>query len=101
MKVYFSELAEKKLIDLCAYLLENWSLKVKNEFLTKLNDKIDQIISHPNSCPNSEEIKGLYKCVVTKQTTFYYRVNLKNEEIEIISFFDTRANPDNLKKQLK
>jgi hypothetical protein len=38
--------------------------------------------------------------VVTKQTTFFYRVNFAKEEIEIITLFDTRQNPDKLKKQL-
>jgi len=39
--------------------------------------------------------------VVTKQTTFFYRVNFAKEEIEIITLFDTRQNPDKLKKQLE
>jgi plasmid stabilization system protein ParE len=33
MKVFISELAEKKLENLTAYLLEKWGMKVKREFL--------------------------------------------------------------------
>lgn len=44
--------------------------------------------------------KGLYKCIVTKQTTFFYRINMKEKEIEIITFFDTRQNPNKLYKEI-
>ena len=98
MKVYFSELAEKKLIDLNNYLLVNWNEKVKNDFKTKLKKRINQIIAQPKSCPESLEFKGLFKCVVSKQNTFYYRINEKKQEIEIITFFDTRQNPNELIK---
>jgi hypothetical protein len=38
--------------------------------------------------------------VVTKQTTFYYRVLKNKKELEIITIFDTRQNPNKLKKDL-
>jgi plasmid stabilization system protein ParE len=96
MKVFLSELAEKKLLKLNDFLLENWNLKVRNDFINKLTSKINQISKQPESCPQSSEFKGLFKCVVTKQTTFYYRVNLDRREIEIITVFDTRQNPNKL-----
>jgi len=101
MRVYLSPLAEAKLIKLTKYLLLHWNLKVKKEFIAKLTGKIHQISAHPESCPQSSAFKGLFKCVVTKQTTFYYRIHPHKEEIEIITFFDTRKHPNKLKKQLK
>jgi len=100
MEVFVSELAQKKLQKLTAYLLEEWSYKVKQDFLVKLTSKIEHISKHPESCPKSNKFGGFYKCVVTKQTSFFYRVNFLNKEIEIITLFDTRQNPDKLKKQL-
>ena len=99
MKVYFSELAESKLLRLSEYLIENWNLKTRNKFIDKLTAKIKQISRQPESCPVSEEIKGLYKCVVTKQTKFYYRIRQQANEIEIITIFDTRQDPKKLKKE--
>ena len=84
MKVYFSELAESKLIDLTEYLLEEWSLKVRNDFVDKLSAKIKQITVQPKSCPESKFSRGLYKCVLTIQTTF----------------FDTRQNPNKINKEI-
>ncbi|WP_127845266.1 type II toxin-antitoxin system RelE/ParE family toxin [Psychroflexus aestuariivivens] len=101
MEVFLSELAESKLIKLSEYLLENWNLKTRDKFISKLTDKIKQISFQPNSCPQSTEFNGLYKCVVTKQTTFYYRILSQVNEIEIVTIFDTRQNPDELKKDIE
>jgi plasmid stabilization system protein ParE len=101
MEVYLSKLAESKLKKLSDYLLEEWSQNVKSEFLAKFTAKITQIESQPESCPKSKELGGIYKCVVTKQTTFYYRILADKKEIEIITLFDTRQDPDKLKGQLE
>jgi len=101
MKVYLSELAENKLLKLSIFLVENWSLKVRDDFINKLTVKINQIAQHPESCPQSNEFKGLFKCVITKQTTFYYRINFVQKEIEVITIFDTRQDPNHLEKDLK
>ena len=100
MRVFLSELAESKLLKLSEYLLENWDLKTKDKFITKLTEKIEQISIQPQSCPNSSEFHNLYKCVVTRQTTFYYRIIGNRNEIEIITLFDTRQNPDKLTKDI-
>ena len=100
MKVFLSELAESKLLKLSEYLLENWNLKTRDKFIEKLTEKIEQISLQPESCPQSSEFKGLYKCVVTKQTTFYYRISRELNEIEIITIFDTRQNPKKLRKDI-
>lgn len=100
MNVFLSELAERKLLKLSEYLLENWNLKTRDEFISKLSEKIKQISIQPDSCSKSSEFKNLYKCVVTKQTSFYYRIKWDKEEIEIITIFDTRQNPDKLKKDI-
>lgn len=101
MNVFLSELAESKLLKLNDFLLENWNLKVRNDFIEKLTSKIQQISEQPESCPQSSVFKGLYKCVVTKQTTFYYSVNFTKREIEVITVFDTRQNPDKLEEDIK
>ncbi|SFT53988.1 Plasmid stabilization system protein ParE [Lishizhenia tianjinensis] len=95
MKTYLSELAESQLLDLLDYLIYKWGVKVRDNFLTKLDLKIKQISKHPYSCPESKEFGNLFKCVVTKQTTFFYRVDKEQEEIEIITVFDTRRDPEN------
>ena len=101
MKVFLSELAESKLLKLNDFLIENWSIKVRNDFIKKFTSKVMQISEQPESCPKSLVFNGIYKCVVTKQTSFYYRINFNKNEIEIITVFDSRQNPNKLKKDLE
>ncbi|MEM9685713.1 MAG: type II toxin-antitoxin system RelE/ParE family toxin [Bacteroidota bacterium] len=98
MKVFLSELAESKLLKLSEYLLENWSLRTHDSFIEKFTERVNQIASQLESCPKSDDFDGLYRCGVTKQTTFYYRILTDLKEIEIITIFDTRQHPDKLKK---
>lgn len=85
-KVVLSSTAKQKLETLLVYLLEEWSEKVKRDFIAKLDTKINQVAHYPQSCPESKEFKGLFKCVVTSQTTFF------------TTLFDTRQDPEKLKK---
>ena len=97
-KVEISKTAEKKLDKLFDYLLQNWSQKVKSDFINKLDKSINLIKSTPEIFPESVDQKGLHKCVITKQTTLYYRFNSKT--IFIVTLFDSRQHPNKLKKNL-
>ena len=93
--VIITKTAEKKLEKLFKYLLENWSTKVKSDFVKKLDRNVNLIKSNPESFPQSEKNKGMSKCVITKQTTLFYRYT--PETITIVTIFDTRQNPNKLK----
>lgn len=97
-KVVISNIAEKKLESLFEYLVKEWSLKVKDDFIVKLDEHIGIIKTQPEIFPESKKRKGLRKCVVTKQTTLYYRFNAK--QISILTVFDTRQHPKKLDKDI-
>lgn len=97
-KVIISKTAEKKLEALFQYLLEEWSFKVKSDFSKKLEKNINIIRDQPESFPKSEQQSGLRKCVITKQTTLYYEFT--DKEVQILTVFDTRQDPEKLKKNL-
>ena len=94
-EVVLSPTAKTKLSDLLEYLENKWSEKVKKEFIEKLDKSISRISDYPKSYSKSIEIKGLFKCVVTKQTSLFYRI--KPKQIEVVTLFDTRQNPKKLK----
>ncbi len=96
MKVILSPTARRKLDALLDYLQDQWSEKVKQEFIIKLDRSIERVATHPKSCPQSRKFKGLYKCVVTRQTSIYYRIT--EQEIQIITLFDNRQNPSKRKR---
>lgn len=91
MEIYFSKRARNSLQKLLDHLETEWSSKVKHAFISKLDIAIETIADFPESCPVSRKRKGIYKCVVSKQTSFYYRI--KKENIEVIVFYDNRMNP--------
>ena len=76
----------------------SWSAKVKSNFIEKLDHNIDIIKLEPETFPESQKDPGLRKCVITKQTTLYYRFD--SDQIKIVTIFDTRQNPDKLEKEL-
>lgn len=96
-KVVLSKTAKKKLDKLFEYLIEEGSVNVKSEFVEKLDDCIDIIKQQPEAFPESNKRKGLRRCVVTKQTTLYYRFNSKR--IDVVTIFDTRQKPNKLNKE--
>ena len=97
-KVVISKTTEKKLDSLFSYLVEKWSVKVKNEFIEKLDYSIELIRNQPEMFPESKQGKKLKKCVVTKQTTLFYRFTSK--QINVVTIFDTRQNPKKLKQEI-
>lgn len=97
-KVVISKTAERKLDKLFEYLTTEWSIKVKTDFVKKLDSSIEIIKNQPEIFPESRKGKSLRKCVITKQTTLFYRYNSKR--INIVTIFDTRQNPNKLDKEI-
>lgn len=98
-EVKLSKRACKKLELLLEYLELEWSLKVKNDFIKKLDRSLNQIKKFPDSTVKSEIKNGLHKCVITKQTSLYYQYD--DTAIKIVTIFDNRMNIDKLTKEVK
>jgi len=94
-----SKRAIKNLERLLVYLEEDWSLKVKHSFIQKFDKSLKQIQKLPDSFPESEILRGLRKCVVTRQTTIFYKYS--DTTIDIAAIFDNRQNPKALFHELK
>ncbi len=91
-RIRFSKNASAKLENLLVYLEIEWSMKVKENFIVKLDRSLLQIQNHPDSFPASEKINGLRKCVVTKQTTIFYKYS--DQAINVVAIFDNRQDPN-------
>jgi plasmid stabilization system protein ParE len=97
-KILLSKRASGKLEKLLIFLEKDWSINVKDAFLFKLEESLKQIQKLPESFPESEKVPGLRKCVVTRQTTIFYKYSVS--AIYIVSLFDNRQNPNSLNKEL-
>jgi hypothetical protein len=94
-KVTISERAEKNLDEIIKYLDEEWGVRVKNNFLSKLI-KIQYLIStNPFLFIGYSKHKKIYRCLITKHNFLYYKI-LRNE-VQIITIQDTRKNPRKFK----
>ena len=93
--VKWSPRSEIELIHLLDYLLANWGLEKVNETDKAIKELVKQICEMPGMFPTARSKNKTRYAVLTKHTTIYYRVRKK--EIEIISLFDTRQNPNKLR----
>ena len=98
-KVKLSKRAAKKLERLLEYLEIKWSIKVKNDFIKKLDKSLNLIQENPDYFQKSIQIKGLHRCVITKQTTIYYRYD--DKFIYVVTLFDNRQDPKKLDNEVK
>ena len=96
-KIKLSKRASDRLEKLLEYLELEWSLKAKEDFINKLNKSLTRVRKFPESCQQTDFVKGLHMLVVTKQTSIFYRYDSKN--ITIVTLFDNRMNPDKLKNE--
>ncbi len=99
LKVYLSPLAEKKLSLLLDYIENEWAKKERDDFFEKILDSFNRVAIHPESCSKSQTFPDLFKCVVSKQTSFFYRYN--STDLEIITIFDNRQDPQKVKTELE
>jgi len=98
-EVRLSNRAMKRLDKLLVYLEKEWSIKIKNDFIVKLDKSLNKIQKLPDSFPESEKAKGLRKCVVTKQTTIFYKYT--ETTIDVVAIFDNRQSPKSLENEIK
>ena len=97
-KIVLSKRAARNIEKLLEYLEVEWSTRIKNNFIKKLDRSLRIINENPESSPKSNLVTGLYKCVVTKQTTVYYRFD--NKKLFVVTIFDTRQDPKSLNKEI-
>lgn len=90
MKLFLSKTAGEQLHQIIDYLELRWSAKVRDNFIAKLQRSMDTIQRMPFSFPESQQLPGLRKCVISAQTTAYYRIDQNKQEIEIIAVLDNR-----------
>lgn len=90
-QVFLSKVAQFKLSGLLTYLQDEWSDTEKKSFLERFRVSVENVRNFPMSCQQSESMPELYRCVVTSQTSFYYRIS--GNDIEIITVIDNRQDP--------
>lgn len=95
LKVRYSLRARHEEIKLLEYIVDEFGQKKAKEIYDKIEKVIDMISKMPEMYRLSNRKKGLRKCVFSKQTSIYYRIN--KDYIEIVSFRQNRKDPKGFK----
>ncbi|MEX2595996.1 MAG: type II toxin-antitoxin system RelE/ParE family toxin [Salibacteraceae bacterium] len=95
-KIYYTDRASQDQQELYEYLLEKGGMQTVKKLDAKIEKSLSLIAQRPEMNPSSQQT-SIRRCVISKQTSLYYRVNKYN--IELLTFFYTRQHPS--KKKLK
>ena len=93
--VIISPQAKVDINNILYYLSQNWTQKVVDEFLKKLEAFYFVISFNPRIFGYYNKRKNIRKYAITKQNIIYYRN--RRTIIEIITVFDGRQHPVKLK----
>lgn len=89
-KIKWTANALKELKQTFDYLESEFTKKELNNLATEIEHTI-KLISHNPQLFQKSDFKNVYRAIILKFNTMYYRIN--NDEIEILSFFSNRQNP--------
>jgi plasmid stabilization system protein ParE len=88
--VFWTTNALSELEKTIKYLQKNFTDQEIKKLAEKIENLTEIISQNPYIFPKSEG-KNIHKAVILKFNTMYYRV--KNENVEILSFFSNRQSP--------
>ncbi len=96
-KILWTDFALSELENTIEYLEENWTERELRNLALEIEETLNLLSHNPNLFQASEVKKDIRRVVVAKHNTLYYHV--KNNTIEILSFFSNRQSPK--KRKLK
>jgi plasmid stabilization system protein ParE len=84
----WSPKAREEYAILLSYLREWYGTEVALRFLEQTEKIAENITIFPYSYPVSDKVISLRKAVITKQSSFFYRI--LDKKVEIVHFWDNR-----------
>jgi plasmid stabilization system protein ParE len=93
-EIRYSVRAYSEYVELLDYVLEKFGADIAAKVDAHFEEVIVQISVNPFLYPFSKKIKNLRRCVISPQTTLYYRFN--GEFVEMVSFRGNRMDPKTL-----
>ncbi|WP_375596896.1 type II toxin-antitoxin system RelE/ParE family toxin [Roseivirga ehrenbergii] len=95
MQVRYSLCARHEQIELLEYIVQKFGRTTAQEVYERIEKVLDSISQKPEIYRASKRQADLRKCVLSKQTSIYYRIN--EGYIEVVSFRANLKNPKNFK----
>ncbi len=93
-RVLWTDHALDELEEAVRYLRINFSDAEISRLAKSIESTINQITRHPSMHPEAHSARGIRRVVVLRFNSLYYRVNADTNQIEIVSFFSNRQDPE-------
>ena len=74
-----------------SFLEKEWLAKVAEEFLIKIDRRIQLLTSQPYIGISSSKIKDVRGLLITRHNRIYYKI--KDDKVIILNMYDTRMKP--------
>ncbi len=96
MKISWTPTARKTYFKVLEYLDEAWTQREIQNFVNITEKVLNLIVIDPEMFEASRKKSNVRKGLITKHNTLYYRIKPRKQEIELITFWDNRQNPEKL-----
>ncbi|MCU4176927.1 type II toxin-antitoxin system RelE/ParE family toxin [Carboxylicivirga sp. N1Y90] len=95
-KLIWTDEALNGLKEIFNYFERRFAKKDTQEFARKLDERLELLKTSPKTFAFTNKSKNIRRTVIARLTSVYYRI--EGNEVQIISVFDNRQNPDILKQ---
>jgi plasmid stabilization system protein ParE len=96
MKIMWTPTARLTYFKVIDYLEEAWTKREIQNFANDVERVLKQISEDPYMFKTSRKQKNVRKGFITRHNTIYYRIRPRKKEIELITFWDNRQNPQKI-----
>ncbi|MFH6944907.1 type II toxin-antitoxin system RelE/ParE family toxin [Flavobacterium sp. FlaQc-50] len=95
MNYEISNLATKDLENIWLYTAENWSIEQADRYLNLLFEEIEYLCLKPNSGADFGAIRKDYFRSKVKSHLIFYKINIKENQLEIIRILHEMMDVEN------
>ena len=96
MEVIWSAKAKITFFKVLDYLNNNWTEKELIQFNQRTQIVLNAIKKNPGIFPCSIKNNEIRKAIVDKNNLFFYKIDVHNQRIYLLTFFDSRQDPKKL-----
>lgn len=96
MKYKITNLTSQDLENIWLYTFENWSIEQADRYLNLIIDEIEYVAQKPDSGFDFSSVRKEYYRSRIKSHFIFYRIDYKNEVVEIIRILHQRMNIENI-----
>ena len=100
-QIIWSDQSEIQLDKIFEYYSENVSVRVAANLLRKIIEEPNKLLTDPEISQREELLldrENEYRYLICKSYKIIYSVDLKARQIKIADVFDSRQNPDKIKR---